>query len=411
MSAALTTSGAMAERRTADPRLPRASSAVAAVVAIALSLFPSYLPHSPIVQGVVTALFVLLAVGLVRRLHRTRRLSGRAHHAVLLACGAGLIGTVLWADRTQDTMRTDIGMAPLDAADWAGTVATASALVLLLRGVRGVWRRRRLLGKPLVAVGLAASVLMPASPVHGASTGDADGQLLSSAASPVGAVRSYADMVDGEGVRARAERAADQLVRGGGLQRDRVVIMIPTGSGWVDPNAVTGLENRFGRDVAMVGMQYADTPSWWAYLTDQDGAARGARALFDAVARRVDTVPADRRPQLHVYGESLGATAGQDIFTGPGGQDAARRVCSVLWVGTPGGERAGLPREASVANDDDPVVHAAPSTLFRSPDDGRPWLPVVSLVQTGVDYLGSLAVPTGAGHRYGPEQADALPIC
>ena len=410
MSAAATTTRVVSDRRTTAVRLPRASSAVAGVVATALSLFPSYLPHSPLVQGVVTAVFVLLAIGLVRRVHRVRRLTGHAHHAVLLACSAGLTATLLWADRTQDAMRTDIGMTPLDAADWAGTAATVGAVVLLLRGVRGLWRRRRRLGKPVVAVGLAASVLVPASPVHGASTSDADGQLLS-ATSTVGAVRAYAAMNDGESVRARAERAADQLVRSGGLQRDRVVIMIPTGSGWVDPNAVLGLEQRFGRDVAMVGMQYADAPSWWAYLTDQDGAARGAKALFDAVARRVDAVPADRRPQLHVYGESLGATAGQDIFTGPGGQDAARRVCSVLWVGTPGGERAGLPREASVANDDDPVVHAAPSTLFRSPDDGRPWLPVVSLVQTGADYLGSLAVPTGAGHRYGPDQADALQTC
>ncbi|WP_280453742.1 hypothetical protein, partial [Nocardia brasiliensis] len=29
--------------------------------------------------------------------------------------------------------------------------------------------------------------------------------------------------------------------------------MVPTGSGWIDKNAVRGFEERFGSDVALVG--------------------------------------------------------------------------------------------------------------------------------------------------------------
>jgi len=34
----------------------------------------------------------------------------------------------------------------------------------------------------------------------------------------------------------------------------------------------------------------------------------------------------------------------------------------------------------------------------------RPWLPVVSFVQTSVDLLGAVGAPPGSGHHYGAEQ-------
>ena len=74
---------------------------------------------------------------------------------------------------------------------------------------------------------------------------------------------------------------------------------------------------------------------------------------------RVAALPADARPQVHVVGESLGATAGQAIFARPGAA-RSRQVCSVLWTGTPGGHRVGLPCEVPVANLDDPDTLAFP---------------------------------------------------
>lgn len=104
------------------------------------------------------------------------------------------------------------------------------------------------------------------------------------------------------------------------------------------------------------------------------------------MTERVDNMLVHERPEVHVVGESLGATAGQAVSSGSGAE-RPRSVCSVLWTGTPGGHRVGLPHE------------------------DRRWLPVVSAVHSAADVVGSLEVPDGSGHRYGPEQADRLATC
>jgi uncharacterized membrane protein len=221
-------------------------------------------------------------------------------------------------------------------------------------------------------------------------------------------VRAYGAERPGESLHERAERAADDLVARGGLSKDHVVLMIPTGSGWVDPAAVDGFEKRFGGDVALVGLQYAHTPSWVAFLFQREAAEAGARELERAVSARIDRLPAGRRPQLHLYGESLGALAGQAVLADPARADG---ICSALWVGSPGGATAGHGREASVANPSDPVVHATPALLVRPSAAGQPWLPGVSFVQASFDLVGALSVPSGHGHRYGIDQAEHLPTC
>ncbi|CAM3995314.1 alpha/beta-hydrolase family protein [Janibacter anophelis] len=248
------------------------------------------------------------------------------------------------------------------------------------------------------------AVLGAAAPVQPA--GAAPEAAVLTQDSPFGAVRAHAGIRDGESVRARAARAADELVAEGGLTREHVVVVVPTGSGWVNPNLVAGLEERFGDEVATVAVQYDTAPSWWAYLAHREQAEEGAREAVTAVLARVRTLPEDERPQVHVVSESLGATAGQTVFT----DEVRRQVCSALWVGSPGGQVAGLPREASVANEDDPVVHSSLQDLVVPRDDGR-WVPAVGAVHGAADFLGSLEVPDGAGHRYGPDIADALPPC
>jgi uncharacterized membrane protein len=225
--------------------------------------------------------------------------------------------------------------------------------------------------------------------------------------SPLGAVRAYAAQRPDETLHQRAQRVADDLVARGGLTKSRVVVMVPTGSGWVDPAAVNGFERRFHGDVALVGMQYAATPSWVAFLFQRDVAEQGARELEAAVADRIAQLPQGVRPELHLYGESLGALAGQAVLADP---VEAARVCSALWVGSPGGATAGRGREASVANPSDPVVHATPALLVR-PTARGPWLPGVSFVQAAFDYVGSLSLPSGHGHRYGADQVEHLPGC
>jgi uncharacterized membrane protein len=371
------------------------------------SVFPGLLPRSALLQGLATVVFVLPSLAVVRRVRPPTPRHGRRARVVVAAVATALLGPVLWwADAQQDVQRVAAGVAPDGIRHWVVAAAIVAGVVLLGRGVRHVVRLRRRAWRPTVALAAMAALMAPAAPAHATVPRVTSDRLLT-ASSPVGAVRAYAAQRPDESPHQRAQRVADDLVARGGLTRSRVVVMVPTGSGWVDPAAVEGFERRFDGDVALVGMQYAATPSWVAFLFQRGVAEEGARELEAAVADRIARLPQNARPELHLYGESLGALAGQAVLADP---VEAARVCSALWVGSPGGAKAGRGREASVANPSDPVVHATPALLFR-PTAGGPWLPGVSFVQASFDYIGSLSLPAGHGHRYGADQVEHLPGC
>lgn len=400
---------ATARVATALPSLPRASTALATPVALGVATFPSYLPQQPVALGVLAALSFLAVFAVTRRLARAlRSLSGPAHHVAVALGGALTAYVALLTLTTQNGMRARIGMDPLSLTDLGVAALTAGGAVGFAHAVRWAWRRRARVSRRAVAL-VAGLSLLTFAPSARADAAASDQVLVTP--SPVGAVRAYAGIADSVDDAARARVAVDRLVTAGGLTREHLVVVIPTGSGWVNPDFVSGVERRFGADVATVSMQYDTRPSWIAFLLDREGATDGARTLLDTVAATVFRLPEPQRPQVHVVGESLGATAGQAVLRDPAAGGLRVLVCSTFWLGTPGGGRTGLPRETIAANADDPVVHASPSMLFRPTGDGRPWLPVVSFVHAGADFVESLAVPAGAGHRYGTDQPDRLQTC
>lgn len=395
----------------------------AAPASLMAATFPSYLPHRPVTLGITIALcWVIgraLAVGVARHVsrrargsswQRVRRHQGPIRTTALTVCAVATIAVFNDALQTQNTLRSELGMEQISTRDLA---VSGSVAALILGGLRLARQAlRHLDGRRTAVVAITAgaivTVIYPMQLTTAPPT--AASQILLQR-SDAGAVRAYVSLSEASDHRGRATLAAERLMRSGGLRRERIVIVVPTGSGWVNPRLVRGLEQRFGSEVATVAAQYDDRPSWLSFLLGRDDARASARALLDAVATRVEELPLHERPQLHVIGESLGATAGQEIFRGAGGAAARERVCSVLWVGTPGGGEVGMAREAVVANPTDPIVHTSPSMLIKPPGDDRPWLPVISFAQAGVDYLSALAVPDGAGHRYGEQQAYALPEC
>lgn len=393
-------------------RLPRVSVAAAGVLGLFLSISPSSLPHGALLQGVVSALFVLMCVQAARTLRRSpSRWTGPARVVGLLAVTLLAAAVGLWGDHTLDAAREGAGLPALGWRYWATVLGVVAAGLLLRQAGQSAWRGRawsRAVWRPVAAAVICLGLVLAGGPAHGVEPDDT--MWVMQQRSPVGASRAYARMLPDEDAGARAERAVDALVRNGGLHRSRIVIALPTGSGWVNPQFLAGVEERFGADVATVSMQYDAAPSWWSFLVHRDRSARAAAALFDEVTARIDALPPQDRPDLHVYGESLGATAGQALFSGAAGADARRGVCSVLWVGPPGGRRAGLDREAVVANPDDPVVHTS-WWDFVIPSGEERWLPVVSGVHEGVDFIGSLEVPEGMGHRYGSDLVDSLDVC
>ncbi len=57
--------------------------------------------------------------------------------------------------------------------------------------------------------------------------------------------------------RAKAELALRELIRAGGFERSAVVVVVPVGSGWMDPGGHDTLDFMLGGDVATVAVQYS----------------------------------------------------------------------------------------------------------------------------------------------------------
>lgn len=124
----------------------------------------------------------------------------------------------------------------------------------------------------------------------------------------------------------------------------------------------------------------------------RDLAEASATALLREVVDRVDALPAGRRPQLVVHGQSLGALVGSDVLDHD--PDLAAAVSAVLWQGMPGG--AGDPAPAdrctvSELNADDPVGQLSASLLHHP----------VQAAQVLTTLPGSENSPVGTGHSYG----------
>ncbi|MFE3443690.1 alpha/beta-hydrolase family protein [Nocardia sp. NPDC059180] len=437
---------------------PQAGTTVAIGIGVLMSLAPGLLPRTPMAQAVLTGLLVaaMLAIAGVARFVVRRcgigwnRPNWRA--PVLAVTALLMVGAAVHAGHWQNTLRAAMGTAPIGPGYWLrcgiGAVVIAGVLYGVARGigwvVRALGRTRAIAAGVVVAavlgfVGVPSavdwrrgayatanavidpSVVRPVSATRSGSEDSAvswpslgaEGRRFVSGA-PRGPVRVYVGLASAPDLETRVALAVQELERSGGLQRSHVVIAVPTGSGWIDGNAIRGLDQRFGGDVALVGLQYSYAPSWVTFVFGREAAVASARALFTAVEQRIATL--EVRPKLHVYGQSLGALGGSAIFTDDADQD--RRTCSVLWAGPPAGEvhRAGA---TVLANTSDPVVHWSPSLLWRAPDlrgarADAPiprWLPVVGFVQATADLLGALDAPPGHGHRYGADQGTALPDC
>jgi uncharacterized membrane protein len=269
-------------------------------------------------------------------------------------------------------------------------------------------------------------------------------------------VRTYVGLASADDVRDRAALAVRELDRAGGFDRAVLVVVTTTGTGWVDPAASDSLEYELNGDTAMVAMQYSYLPSWLSFLVDQVKARDAGRALFDAVYGEWAGMPEDSRPQLYVFGESLGTFGGEAAFSGIA--DVENRTDGVLWAGPPnfnelwrglvedrepgspewlpvyeGGRTVRFadeapdldrlpgpwdePRVVYLQNASDPIVWWSPRLILNRPDwlreepgpDVSPsavWLPFVTFWQVSADLVFAVDVPDGHGHTYQADYVD-----
>lgn len=434
---------------------PAVGSTLSVGAALALSTIPSLLPRAPLTQGLLTGALVLLTVAVlwcVRQVvarqrpatdapvHRlstdstpqrltagalvvpsgagiARRRSVSARWLVLFGTASAVAGAAWLAQLGLGQRAATLAMVVPGPAYWL-TAGAWSLLVVglglavaaaLRRLARLTWRRTP---KPLAATLLAGVTVTSAAagpidllePLR-KDLGDNHVMLVDS---PAGASRSFALVDESPTPQDGAELAVERMVADGGLDKDAVLIALPTGSGWVNSEAVTAFETQLDGDVAVVSAQYGDLPSWWSFLIDQEPAKESAQALVAGVLARVAELPADERPDVFIHGESLGALAGQEAVAHVD-QDA---ICGVVWSGAPGGAESGHPRERSLHNADDPVSYLSTDTVLAKPEDWpTTWLPGLSYGTTVLDLGASLLPDAGHGHSYGPEQDWTLPTC
>jgi uncharacterized membrane protein len=271
-------------------------------------------------------------------------------------------------------------------------------------------------------------------------------------------IRTYAGVATADEIPTRAQRAVDDLERAGGFQRSRLLVATTTGRGWLDAGSMTAFEYVADGDSAIVAMQYSYVPSGLSYLIDQTRARAAGRELFDAVYERWTALPEEGRPQLYVFGESLGSFGAEAAFSGE--YDLRNRVAGALFVGPPNfnalhtelredrdpGSRevepvyrdgrtvrfsndigAGAPplgepwagsRVLILQHPSDPITWWSPALLHDRPDwlseepgrdvlDAMTWLPIVTFWQVTLDMPFAVEVPEGHGHRYTAESVDA----
>jgi len=266
-------------------------------------------------------------------------------------------------------------------------------------------------------------------------------------------VRVYVGLGAAADAKARARLALRELERVGGFDRSALVVITPTGTGWVDPASMAALEYLKHGDVASVAVQYSYLSSPLSLLAQPEYGAETARALFEEIYGHWTAMPRNARPKLYLHGLSLGAMNSErsaglfEILGDP--------ISGALWSGPPFESRIWrsvsesrdpatpqwLPvfRDSSLVrfmNQDGPAVardkpwgplrvvylqYASDPIVFfdyrdayrqpdwmkapRGPDVSQQlrWYPLVTMLQLGLDMAVATTTPTGHGHVYAPQ--------
>jgi uncharacterized membrane protein len=229
-------------------------------------------------------------------------------------------------------------------------------------------------------------------------------------------VQVYVGLDNAPTPRERVDLAMAELERTGALDRSVLVLVSPTGTGYVNYVATAAMQYLALGDVATVTLQYSRRPSPLS-LGMVRGAREQNRLLWLRILQRLRDRPAPR-PRVVLFGESLGAHTSQDVFLhwGTLGLDAMG-IDRALWVGTPYGskwmrqvtrgdrldvereavavvndhaqftalveERGSPPRFVLLSHDNDGVTKFGPDLLWYPPDWLSPSRPKPEAIAVG----------------------------
>jgi uncharacterized membrane protein len=148
-------------------------------------------------------------------------------------------------------------------------------------------------------------------------------------------IRVYVGLASARTEFERVDLAMAELRRTGAFDRELLVAVSPTGTGYVNYVAVECCEFFTLGNCATVTLQYSKRPSPLSLDRVWEG-RKQFRMLLAAIRRELFKIDPAKRPKLVVFGESLGAHTSQDAFLHEGTQalgDAG--IDRALWVGSP----------------------------------------------------------------------------
>lgn len=264
-------------------------------------------------------------------------------------------------------------------------------------------------------------------------------------------IRVYVGLKSAETLQGRADLLLEELIRTGAFDREALVLTTTTGTGFIDPKGVDPVDFIFNGDVAIAGAQYSYLPSWLSLLADQEITKDTTQLVFRTVHEYWSTLDEQHRPQLYLYGLSLGTYGVETVLTsaniinepidgavmvGPTFANPlradlieSREQGSTPWLpivedgrtvrftgerdslDTPPGPW-GPTRIAYLHHGSDAVGFFDLSIAWREPawlagDDRAPdvspatnWFPFVTMWQTLLDMPSAGSVPQGFGHLY-----------
>jgi uncharacterized membrane protein len=213
-------------------------------------------------------------------------------------------------------------------------------------------------------------------------------------------IQVYVGLDSASTPRERVDLALAELERTGAFDRSVLMLISPTGTGYVNYVATAAAEYLTRGDIATVTLQYSKRPS--PLSLGMVGAAREQnRLLWLRILDRLHE-SGGPRPRVVLFGESLGAHTSQDVFLHWGTLGLrALGIDRGLWIGTPYGsgwmhelsdhdrldvesdlvatvndfdqftevvaERGSTPRYVLVSHDNDGVTKFGPDLLATAP--------------------------------------------
>ena len=264
-------------------------------------------------------------------------------------------------------------------------------------------------------------------------------------------IRVYAGLKSADTLQGRADLILEELKRTGAFEREVLVVATTTGTGFLEPAAMQSLEYLHDGDTAIAGVQYSYLPSWISILADQETTKETSRVVFSTVHDYWQALPEAARPDIYVFGLSLGSFGVESILTSinivnepidgallvgpPFVNDLRKEITETRDDGSPAWQPiyqdgrtvrftalesaldkpAGEWQETKVVylqHASDPITFFSGNLAFSEPDwlkegqrgpdvsDKMQWQPIVTMWQVAGDLAVAGNVPRGHGHLY-----------